>query len=86
MNATGVVIALAAAGLFTVAGCASESTKVAGTGHCNGVNACKGQSACKTAKSACKGQNACKGQGFMVMTKADCAAAGGQFQSDGGGY
>jgi hypothetical protein len=82
---SGIALAVAAAGLFAVAGCASEPAAQAAKGHCNGVNACKGQSACKTAKSACKGQNACKGQGFLEMSKADCQAAGGNY-SDGGGY
>jgi hypothetical protein len=79
-----IALAVAAARLFAVAGCASEPATQTAKGHCSGVNACKGTSACKTAKNACKCQNACKAQGFMVMTQAECKAAGGQFQSDGG--
>jgi hypothetical protein len=85
-NFSGIAIAVAAAGLFAVAGCANQPGAQAATGHCNGVNACKGTSACKTAKSACKGQNACKGQGFLEMTKADCQAVGGTYSDGGGGY
>lgn len=55
----------------------AEDAKV----HCVGVNSCKGTSECKTASSSCKGQNACKGQGFLIMTKAECDAAGGKAES-----
>jgi hypothetical protein len=78
-KSTGIALAIAAAGLFSLAGCASEpdSTASAATVHCAGVNACKGQGACKTASNSCKGQNACKGQGFVAESAAECKAAGG---------
>lgn len=68
--------AMAMGGLAPAPGHAEEA-KV----HCVGVNSCKGTSECKTASSSCKGQNACKGQGFLSMTKAECAAAGGKVES-----
>ncbi len=80
-NNVGSLLAVAAATLI-VSGCASTTAgSNANTStamvHCNGVNECKGHSACATNNNACAGKNACKGQGFVSMTAADCAAAGG---------
>ncbi len=57
------------------------SSASAETGKCIGGNSCKGHSDCATATTSCKGQNACKGQGFLSMTKSECDAAGGTFES-----
>ena len=83
-KATGIMLATAAAALFT-SGCATKTRHHehehghadAGMVHCGGVNACKGQSVCKTATNACGGQNACKGQGLIETSRADCEAKGG---------
>jgi hypothetical protein len=71
---TGIAIAAAAAGMFTMAtvgNAFADEAKV----HCAGANACKGQNDCKGAKNDCKGHGACKGTGFKEMTKADCDKA-----------
>ncbi len=47
-----------------------------------GVNACKGQSACKTAENGCGGHNACKGKGWLALTKEECDAKHGKWESD----
>jgi hypothetical protein len=78
----GFALAAAAATLFLAAPMASAGDSAdAKVGQCMGANSCKGNSACATAKNSCKGQNACKGQGFLEMNKADCATAGGKFQT-----
>ncbi|HEY0179375.1 MAG TPA: hypothetical protein VGC30_07065 [Dokdonella sp.] len=73
---TGIALATAVAGLFTLATAspafAADEAKV----KCEHSSACKGQGACKQASNSCKGQNACKGEGFtMQKSKADCKAA-----------
>jgi hypothetical protein len=81
MNAkklTGIALATAAAGLFSMSSIAASHTGAApaeGKIQCDGVNGCKGTSDCKTDKNACKGQNACKGTGFKELSKADCDKA-----------
>ncbi len=79
-KATGVALALAAAGL---AGCAmygsSDNMPSASNDvHCYGVNKCWGQNDCKTANNACKGHGSCKGQGFINMPASTCESAGGK--------
>lgn len=75
---TGVALAIAAAGLFSMAPMsttfAGEDAKV----HCYGVNKCKGHNDCKSAENACKGKSACKGKGFVAMSKHACEAVGGK--------
>jgi hypothetical protein len=71
---TGIAIAAAAAGMFsmvTVGNAFADDAKV----HCQGANACKGQNDCKGAKNDCKGHGACKGTGVKDMSKADCDKA-----------
>ena len=75
---TGVALAVAAAGMFTIA---PMSVVSAGEGkvHCYGINKCKGHNDCKTANNACKGKGSCKGQGFInVSSKEECEKAGGK--------
>lgn len=76
---TGVVLAITAATMFAIAPVAVHASSH--NGKCMGSNSCKGQSSCKTATSSCKGLNSCKGKGFLEMSKADCDAAGGTFES-----
>ena len=74
---TGVALAIAAAGMFTMA----PMTVTAGYDanvHCYGVNKCKGHNDCKTANNACKGKNSCKGQGFIKVSKEACDHLGGK--------
>lgn len=78
---SGIALATAAATMFLAAPIASADDAGAAAGKCMGGNACKGQSACKTSSNACKGQNSCKGKGFAMMSKEDCAKAGGTFQA-----
>lgn len=76
-KSTGIALAVAAAGLFTVA----PLTVVAssdGSVHCYGVNKCKGNNDCKSASNACKGKSSCKGQGFVKMSKEACDKVGGK--------
>jgi hypothetical protein len=76
---TGLLLATAAAALFTTASVASAAEQGATEAkvHCAGVNACKGTSECSSASNGCKGQNACKGQGWLYKTEAECKAEGG---------
>lgn len=81
LKTAGFAMAIAAAGLFALAG-----TAVAGEGksakvHCHGANSCKGHNDCKGEKNACKGQGSCKGQGFLKMSAEDCAKAGGEVKA-----
>ena len=78
LKTTGSVIAVTAAALLAIA---PVSASAAQMGKCMGANSCKGQSSCKTANSSCKGLNSCKGQGFLEMSKAECDAVGGDFES-----
>ena len=71
---TGIALATAAAGLFSMTAAGPASAQAAKI-HCDGVNACKGHSECKGEKNSCKGLNACKGQGFVGMTQAECDKA-----------
>lgn len=76
---TGVALAVAAAGLFSVA----PMTVSAGSDSdvkCFGVNKCKGHGDCKSASNACNGKNSCKGQGFVKMSKEACDKVGGKMK------
>ena len=74
---TGIALATAVAGLFTLAHAApafaaGDEAKV----KCEHSSSCKGQGACKQASNSCKGQNACKGEGFTMQdSKEACAKA-----------
>ncbi|WP_321392200.1 hypothetical protein [Emcibacter sp.] len=81
MKATGLAMAVAAAGFFATA----PATATAGEEHmvkCHGVNACKGHNDCKTEHNACKGHGACKGQGFVKMSAEACEKAGGKVEKE----
>jgi uncharacterized membrane protein len=73
---TGVALAIAAAGLFSVAPMVASAGSDSDV-HCYGVNKCKGHNDCKSANNACKGKNSCKGQGFVKMSKEACEKVGG---------
>jgi hypothetical protein len=76
---SGVLLATAAAALFSTANIATAADETAPAQvKCSGVNACKGMTECATAANACKGQNSCKGSGWLHMSKADCDAKGGK--------
>lgn len=79
MNAsklTGIALATAVAGLFTLASAAPAFAADEGKVKCEHSSSCKGQGACKQASNSCKGQNACKGEGFtMQKDKAACDTA-----------
>lgn len=75
----GFALAVAAAGLFSVApAMVVADTEMDAKVHCYGVNQCKGKNDCKTANNACKGKSACKGKGFLNMTQEECDKAGGE--------
>jgi hypothetical protein len=76
---SGLLLATAAAALFTTANVVSAAEQGATEAkvHCAGVNACKGTSECASASNACKGENSCKGHGWVSKTKAECEAEGG---------
>ncbi len=71
---TGLLIATAAASLFSVAPLTTASAGEMAKIHCDGVNSCKGHGDCK-GENGCKGKNSCKGQGFLEMTQDECDAA-----------
>lgn len=75
---TGIALATAVAGLFTLAAAAPAFAAAGDTAKvkCEHSSSCKGQGACKQASNACKGQNACKGEGFTMQNDADaCQSA-----------
>lgn len=72
---SGIALATAAAGLFTLATIGTASAADAMV-KCEHSTSCKGHSACKNSNNACKGQNACKGAGMTEQkSEADCKAA-----------
>jgi uncharacterized membrane protein len=79
MNAKRVMLAAAAAALFTAGVTASsaqaEHHEKSETVECKGVNACKGQTDCGTASHDCSGKNECKGKGWKKMTAEECDKA-----------
>ena len=73
---TGIALATAVAGLFTMAVSAPAFASDDGKVKCEHSSSCKGQGACKTSANSCKGTNACKGEGMtMQKDKAACDAA-----------
>jgi len=82
----GIAMAIAAAGLFSVAPMSTtlaadddHMEKNADKVHCYGINSCKGKNDCKTAKNSCKGKSACKGKGFLnVSSEDECTEKGGK--------
>ena len=84
LSATGVALALAAAGCTsnggTTASNAGANQNTVEFAHCYGVNKCKGHNACKTAENACKGQASCKGHGFVSTPTKACADIGGKLE------
>jgi len=79
---TGIALAIAAAGIFTMAPVTmvgADEAKV----HCYGINSCKGKNDCKTANNACKGKGSCKGKGFLnVSSKEECSEKGGKVKDE----
>jgi len=82
-KATGVALAMAAAGLLGA--CQSDGTRMSSAGaaevdlvHCSGVNACAGHNDCKSASNACAGKASCKGHGFVNLSAKACANLGGK--------
>lgn len=81
-KANGVALAAAAAAVFLAAPMAvsaADNSTNSIMGQCMGVNSCRGHSDCKSVYNVCKGQNECHGFGFKVMSRKQCAAAGGRF-------
>ena len=77
---SGVVLAAAAAALFTVAPVSSANSGEQ-VGKCFGINSCSGASDCATATSRCNGRNSCRGKGWLKTTKAQCDDKGGEFEA-----
>lgn len=83
-KATGVALAMAAAGL--VGGCATSETSTPAASstdtvalvQCSGVNKCGGHNDCATADNKCGGHASCKGSGWVAMPEKACADIGGE--------
>jgi hypothetical protein len=78
--AKGAVIATAVAGLFLAKAAMAADPAAGGEAKkvkCEGGNSCKAQGECGGAKHDCAGKNECKGKGWVMLTAADCKAAGG---------
>jgi uncharacterized membrane protein len=78
MNAKQVVLAAAAAALFTAGTSTAAQAEHHESGeevHCKGVNACKGQTDCANPGHGCSGQNSCKGKGWKKMSAEECEKA-----------
>ena len=71
---SGLILATAAAGLFSIAPVATVVAAEMAKVHCEGINSCKSHGDCK-GENGCKGKNSCKGKGFLEMTQEDCDAA-----------
>ena len=88
---TGIAMAIAAAGMFSMAPMSStmadDSMSMDGSMkdakvHCYGINSCKGKNDCKSATNSCKGKSACKGKGFLnVSSEDECKEKGGKVGS-----
>ena len=86
----GVAMAMAAAGLFSMAPMSSSMAddmshmeKNKDKVHCYGINSCKGKNDCKSANNSCKGKSACKGKGFLnVSSNEECAEKGGKVEEE----
>lgn len=78
---SGLLLATAAAGLFSVAPLTAANAAEMGKVHCDGVNSCKGKGNCK-GENGCKGKNSCKGKGFLEMTQEECDAAQAKMKHD----
>ena len=81
---TGAALAMAAAGLFTMAPMvASADSGMEGEVKCYGVNSCKGKNDCKSLFNSCKGQSSCKGKGFLKMSsEKECTDKGGKLKQE----
>ncbi len=64
---TGIALATAVAGLFTMVAAAPAFASEDGTVKCEHSSACKGHGACATEANSCKGENACRGQGMTLQ-------------------
>lgn len=94
MNKRMLILSAATAGIMAAATAiaAEENTpkkntppadKAAVMGECHGINSCKGKGQCGggTTGHQCGGQNACKGQGWIKMTKKNCDAKKGKWET-----
>ena len=77
-KAMGVAMAVAAAGMMSVATPIFAAGSSNANIHCYGVNKCKGHNDCKSASNACKGHASCKGKGFVSMSAKACDHLGGK--------
>jgi hypothetical protein len=78
----GIVIAGAAAMLFTTGACGGdEDTNTENQNQvvkCEGVNDCAGKGACAGEGHDCAGKNGCAGKGYVEITKGECDKQGGK--------
>lgn len=77
-KAMGIAMAVAAAGMLSVAAPSFAAGASDAKVHCYGVNKCKGHNDCKTATNACKGHASCKGHGFVAVSEKACDHLGGK--------
>ena len=77
-KAMGIAMAVAAAGMLSVAAPSFAAGASDAKVHCYGVNKCKGHNDCKTATNACKGHSSCKGHGFVAVSEKACDHLGGK--------
>lgn len=72
---TGIALATAVAGLFTMTSVGSafadEGTTADAQVKCDNSTSCKGTGACKGVNNDCKGQNDCKGKGVTMQKDQD---------------
>lgn len=83
-TATGIALALAAAGLINNVHAENSSLHAneVELSHCYGVNKCRGQNDCGSEANFCGGHGECKGRGFINTTTKSCAALGGEVKDD----
>ncbi len=82
---TGIVLAIAAAGLVQSGALLADKHEAGGNTdlvHCYGVNVCGGHNDCKSADNSCAGKVSCKGTGFVAMPSKACADVGGKTEDD----
>ncbi|MBL4638598.1 MAG: hypothetical protein JKY76_04475 [Proteobacteria bacterium] len=89
-KATGIALAIAAAGMLSTAATVNAASSETANVHCYDVNVCKGHNDCKVSGNSCKGANDCKTADNACKGQASCKTAGngcaGQASCKGHGF
>ena len=75
-KATGLALAIAAAGMLSTAATVNAASSETANVHCYGVNVCKGHNDCKAQGNSCTGHNNCKTASNDCKGQASCSSTG----------